>query len=308
MTAEAPTGRWNLDERHFKWRNAHVKPSIGYKLWFYNLRLSRDYYLAHKEALGRLNYNEELSLPVDFDSVRRTYALVGSVWDGLFEGWWLNRGRELFAIAGPEICADVIHRVPPSRAIDTVKLSSDIERYELNVIHRLQNPETLIVGIPLTGHKTELLEALGRMLDGFQDVPRPAPTLRLNNKIIQPNALKNYLDLIWVRMNEPWLDLWEICMRIGLSGKARVLRAEGKIPDTSLKDEMASTTSTMYSKARLISESAARGSFPTPLNLERPAETDEDVLERRDSILNCYEIETAQLTDSEFRATVQEFY
>ena len=308
MTAEARERRWNLNEKHFKWRNAHVKPSIGYRLWFYNLRLSRDYYMAHKEAKRQLKYNEAFALPSDFDLVRKTYSLAGDVWSGLFEDWWLKRGRDLFAIAGPDVRADVILRVPPAQSIDANLLSREIERYQSEVLNSLEYPETLLVGVPLTGNKTEILEAFGKMLDGYQAIPKPQTTLRFNNKIIQQQALKNYLDLLWIRINEPYLHHWEVCMNIGLSGKARALKAEGKTPDKSLQEEMASISSTMNLKARLISESAARGSFPTPLNLDLVAESKEELCERIGLILKCYEIETRQLGDAEFQAAVREFY
>jgi hypothetical protein len=307
MTAETLPDRWNVDERHFRWRNAHVKPSIGYKLWFYNLRLSRDYYLAHKQASNRLSYAEEWDLPNDFDSVRRTYALAGNVWDGLFESWWVERGRDLFATAGPEVRVDLLFQLPSYAAVDQSQLSAAINQYQAGVIRELNHPETLIVGVPLTGHKTELLEAFGRLLDDFQNTQRPESTLRLNNKVNQPNAMKNYLDLLWVKTNEPWLDLWEVCMRIGLSGEARALKAKGETPDKSLQTQMASITSTMYAKARLIAESAARGSFPTPLGLELCRESDDAMAERCRLIWECHEIENSQLHDSHFKSHIKSY-
>lgn len=308
MTAEVFPDGWNLDEKYFKWKRAHVKPSIGYKLWFYNLRLSRDYYLAHKAASNRLAYYEEGDLPDDFELVRETYYSVGSVWDGLFEDWWVKRGRDLFSTAGPEVRADVVFQIPRYGFIDEGQMVTAMNQYQAGVIRQLNSPETLIVGVPLTGHKTELLEALGKLLDGFQKTPRPDSTLRLNNDVKQPNAMKNYLDLLWLRLDKPNPNLWELCMEIGLSGEARAFNAQGITPEKSLQTKMNSITSTMYSKARLISESAARGSFPSPLDLKFVQERGESIAERRRLILECRNIESVQLNDPEFRRQIESYY
>lgn len=261
---------------------------------------SRSYFLAHKQAQGILTDEDKAKLPKDFDLVRKTYDAFGNVWGGLYEDWWSSNGEKLFSVVGRNAQVDVIHRLGNDTEIDGSLLQEKIATYKSEVLNKLENPETLFVALPLLGYKTELMEALSSLLDKYQDVPRPAASFELNNKLIRHEALKMYLDLLWAKLYEPELPMWVLAMRFKLTNDARALVKEGEArPGTADYTDINSEVGKIYRKARCISESAARGSFPTPLKLRLPKENKELSRELFDVIFDCNQAERDRLFELE---------
>jgi hypothetical protein len=181
--------------------------------------------------------------------------------------------------------------------IDAHQLNQCVYEYGQNVLAGLHHPETLIVGLPLIGNKTELLKALDALLDGYQDAPRPEPSFRLNNKLIRPKSLMSYLDLIWVRMNEPDVPLWQFAMRLKLTARAERISKAKRDPDAYECELLGKEVSTLYRKARLNSESAARGSFPTPLDIELTAYPEETANGHLGIVWDAYYREESRLAE-----------
>lgn len=76
----------------------HFREKI-YALWFYYLRYSHAYWLAHKEAMkidGGLTEEESKNLPKDFATVQAVYGDFGDIYNHAFHEWWNMKGVTLF--------------------------------------------------------------------------------------------------------------------------------------------------------------------------------------------------------------------
>jgi hypothetical protein len=69
-------------------------PTFEHELFFYFLLMSPSYQLAHKFKSKKIPKNIEV--PKDFEKVKKTYALIGDIYNSTFEDWWQSGGYKLF--------------------------------------------------------------------------------------------------------------------------------------------------------------------------------------------------------------------
>jgi len=77
-----------------KWNELRLLPTFEHELFFYFLLMSPSYALAHQ--LKGKKVPKGLDVPADFDRVRKTYDLVGNIYEATFEDWWQSGGYQLF--------------------------------------------------------------------------------------------------------------------------------------------------------------------------------------------------------------------
>jgi hypothetical protein len=69
-------------------------PTFEHELFFYFLLMSPSYQLAHE--LKNKKKKKNITLPKDFELVKKTYDLIGDIYKATFEDWWQNGGYKLF--------------------------------------------------------------------------------------------------------------------------------------------------------------------------------------------------------------------
>ncbi len=77
-----------------KWNQLRLLPTFEHELFFYFLLMSPSYALAHQFKGKKIPAGIEV--PTDFDTVRKTYDLIGNIYEATFEDWWQGGGYELF--------------------------------------------------------------------------------------------------------------------------------------------------------------------------------------------------------------------
>ena len=77
-----------------KWNQLRLLPTFEHELFFYFLLMSPSYALAHQFKGKKIPSG--IDVPADFDRVRKTYDLVGDIYEATFEDWWQAGGYKLF--------------------------------------------------------------------------------------------------------------------------------------------------------------------------------------------------------------------
>jgi hypothetical protein len=77
-----------------KWRQIRLLPTFEHELFFYFLLISPSYQLVH--SLKHKKSHKGIALPSDFDVVRKTYEIVGDIYQATFEDWWQEGGYKIF--------------------------------------------------------------------------------------------------------------------------------------------------------------------------------------------------------------------
>lgn len=77
-----------------KWRQIKLLPTFEHELFFYFLLISPSYQLAH--SLKHKKSLKGVGLPSDFEVVRKSYELVGDIYQATFEDWWQEGGYKIF--------------------------------------------------------------------------------------------------------------------------------------------------------------------------------------------------------------------
>lgn len=273
---------------HKEWSTRGIKAYVMYMLEF--LRISPSYELArqvNEEGLGEeiwrprlfalferglgkaLTEDQRIECVAGFRRVLATYHEFGDIRVLDFNSWWLNRGIEIF---GADYDKPQVRKVAQ---LQKGELFGDSIVRSLEVYFRkgrLQegSPPALILSIPLGSNKKAILAQISKLVDGTevpvirktQRTKKPLTALRLRSL-----PLLKSIKILWFKARLPEIELW----RLGIIAKVSPANAMGldakmKKPHKDTIDQrsrMAILTSRMLLKAKLISENAARGDYPS---------------------------------------------
>ena len=254
---------WEMENLEFKKGSFHYEVSKPYRLWYEYLRLSPTYLLAHKERTtkGGLTEDQLKTLPSDFDEVRKTYNAFGNVYNKPFRSWWVWHGAKLFGLPSSKLEAKRLAFIPSDREIDKEACLNDIKAY----ISRT-NPSYMLMSVPLTGNRSEILKAVSKQLDDAFLCPLQA-SYSLSGERFHHDALSIGLRLLWMKAREPDLTVWRLGIKAKVSSdpKYRNLDIDRTKLDATMREVppvLSTLTSRTLRQAKLVMENAARGKFP----------------------------------------------
>lgn len=261
---------WKLRPADFNSPGWHTRPTIAYELLFEYLRLSPSYELARKEAVEELTQSERASLPVDFDEVRATYALLGDVQEVLFRTWWLEKGLKAFGRPGSRPAVRELAAIPDGVDAALAQIGPAIERYLEEQRRDEGLGASLLIALPLGARTSDALKQVRALLNKHSDTRSTVcePALRLHGQRLRSKALFSGIRLLWIRAAKPKWELWR------LGAKARISSTYSSVlnPDAPRRvaDEQEMIDREMMSKItyrallkfEAIAENAARGRFP----------------------------------------------
>lgn len=261
-----------------------------YMLWFEYLALSPSYDLARRFCADELSSSERSALPKDFDGVLKVFEDFGDVQHQLFLPWWRARGMRLCGHQGTKPKVAKVAAISRKRN-DVQEAGSALSSFMENswVDQGAQN--TLLVAVPIGLPKSRIAKEVAALIDSYpksaKSLTAPAPTYRLAGKRQNKEMLFRYMQVLLGRAAMPDQELWRVGVRTGVSdtyspeldANAKVVRNE----DTHTYDRMMLTilTSRAVHRARMISENAARGVFPSYKNCEHALEIDFRDLHKR---------------------------
>lgn len=263
---------WVLRGSDFSKQDSHVSPTAGFQLMFEFLRLSPSYELAHKHRTKGLNQRETAALPKDFDQVLKTYDLLGDVSTDFFRSWWLKRGLQVFGNPYKKPRVHSIGVLSAGKTVELSEMASPITRYLNNERIDEGLNASLLLSVPLTLKRSELLKQISKLIAQSSDIDTEVdmkPQLKLVSKRLRPDVLFKGLRLLWLRAAKPNWELWRLGAKAGLSDSYSAVldpNAPKKSKTLIEKDDriiMSKITSRFLTKYEAIAENAARGLFPT---------------------------------------------
>ena len=248
--------------------------SALFVLWLGYLEISPSYKLAHLYRTDALHKDQAVNLPVDFDRVLNFYDDFGDIYGVEFEDWWQSRGQSL--------CWD-IGDLPRVMEIATLKnsvhnhsvVNTNIEKYleKSWIAQGMQN--SVLVSIPLGLSKAKISKHISNILEKQPDTmkvtSRYEPKYRLAGR-------HNNVQTLLTKSMAPNAELWRIGAAAGISETySPELDADQPIKKgEATYDRMMLTilTSRALLRARMISENAARGIFPSHKKCEHALNID----------------------------------
>jgi hypothetical protein len=244
---------------------------FGYfMLWFEFLALSPSYELARRHRAGKLTEADQARLPSDFDRVLSVFDDLGDVQRQLFLPWWRNQGFEHFGYQGS---APRVTRVGilSSKKKKSPSMGPLGDRYIKGAWEHQGKQETLIVAIPVGLTKTVITRQINSMLKRIdEDKKTLKPALakyQLVGKRHHKDTLLRYLRVAFVKSAAPKATLWQIGARTKVSATySSELDFFQKLPRgeaTYDRSMLSILTSRALNRARMLSENAARGVFPS---------------------------------------------
>ena len=263
---------WNKDSGDFEPDDFYYKTSRSYRIWFEFLRLSPTYELARQIVANRLTKTKlsHLKLPDDIEDVIATYESFGDVRKVSFGSWWNKNCDVLFGKTRAKPSATELMRIPFDVDLDTNECVKKISSYLNHQWDEEGKSEVLLVAIPLTGSKNDLIESIKKMIEpkDISPVLKPNRSVRsyaLLGERQQLVPLASKLRLLWSKANDPNLELWRLGVKAKLSKSYIRFDASQKKLTDKMRDktpEVASATSHALVDAIHIMENAARGRFP----------------------------------------------
>lgn len=265
MTIEVGPNLWKTDQYNFTWPDKHAKPSIGYKLWYFHLRFSEYYYTAHKvrNHMGLSDREQLLAATTRFHEVLEVYQDFGDVWAGLFETWWEEKGEDLFGIPGTKPEAKTVGFLDQGPVDDRRPIHNSIDDLIESVRTEHNNPDSLLIYIPLTGTQTEIIESIKSILKEQELGNHPHQEYPLNLALRENDLIKG-LDIMWSYCNPYFEHYWEIGHKHGI-GNIHIEDTSSMSSATMEKKRaLGKVTYERIQSIRRVIESAAHGCFPKP--------------------------------------------
>lgn len=239
-----------------------------YLMWFEFLAISPSYELARRFRAGKCTANDVL--PRDFDRVLAVFDDLGDVQKSLFPIWWKNVGLEHFGYQGSAPRVTQVAYATHSRSVPP-KLSENVDDYfEGDWIEQGRQRTMLLaipVGLPEGQINTQIKKQLAKIKPERRQLIKPQAKYPLVGKRHHKDALIRYLRMAWLRSAMHQQSLW----RVG--AQAKVSETYSPVLDPKMEEVTATDrydremltiiASRALLRARMISENAARGRFPT---------------------------------------------
>jgi hypothetical protein len=239
-------------------------------LWLAYLEISPSYKLAHLCRTDALDKDHPVKLPKDFDRVLSFYDDFGDIYGVEFEDWWSDVGRRY--------CWDIGE---PPRVMEVATLehgvlnhsdaSTGIDQFldQRWIAQGMQNSVLISIplGLPKAKISKQIFDILERQPDEKKKISRYEAKHRLAVKQNNGKTLMNYLRTVISKAAYPGMELWRIGADAYISETySPELDANQPIKvGEAIYDRMMLTilTSRALGRAKMISENAARGIFPS---------------------------------------------
>ena len=250
-----------------------VKQISTYLLWFEFLAISPSYELARRYRAGEaLEANQ---LPSDFDRVLGVFDDLGDVQKALFRLWWKDVGLAQFGFQGSPPSVSRVSYAPHAAAVPS-NLVTDVERYFQEDWVAEGHQRTLLLAIPVGLPESKINKQIKKQLarikpDRRQLIKTPAK-YPLVGKRHHKDALIRYLRMAWLRSAMYRDPLWRVGAQAKVSETYSPILSSSEdeevVTYTADRDIMTIIASRALLRARLISENAARGVFPSHQNCD----------------------------------------
>lgn len=228
-----------------------------YKRWFRCLKISQVY-----TEFSRVVVSGKRPENIDVDEgIKRTYLNFGDVRRLTFEGWWLDRGYELFSLT------------QPLKKVKALTVESELDTLSLN-------DSKLVLEIPLSVTRQTVMRQIGKLVKEAYAVRSPinifadAPVRvkRQKNKI-RMNHVDFLLDVLEASVNHKDLSLLEIGEMTGVEIDlyAKTDSREIDLGDTAFeRRRKQQAVSRCINRAERLVDNAIRGVFPSFNKVEKP--------------------------------------
>ena len=259
-----------------------------YMLWFEYLALSPSYELARQFRTSGLSAEQQRRLPKDFERVLEVYDDFGDVQRQEFLPWWRETGMPLCGYQGKKPRVTKVAAIGGTKSDRATIVEQTTEFLDEQWLAQGQQ-NTLLVAIPMGLPKSRIAKELGELIDKYpkrtKSLSPPRPKYGLSGKRQNKDMLFRYMHVLLGRAAMPQHSLWRVGVRTGVSETySPVLDADAKIVRKDYpyyRMMLTILTSRAVHRARMISENAARGVFPSYRNSEHALEMDLDELRKR---------------------------
>jgi hypothetical protein len=241
------------------------------ELWFSFLRISPSYDIVTQNGGAWPDDQKTTQNQSDRATVSSVYRDLGSVWEHPFTEWWSKRGNAKFTGETAELHIRNIATLGPEKNYAD-GLSSFLADTIAGVWDAPGSTPSLLVAVPVNMTPDEIAADLRSLLEGFSKEERRRPPSSakyapIDGKRFSQKALLKYLKLYWYWVTNQDLPLWRIGLEVGISAKYETEKLDmSRIADSKYADErrtLSILTSRALFRARMISENAARGVFPS---------------------------------------------
>ncbi len=241
-----------------------------YRLWFEMLGLSPSYELArrYRASNGKLSSEDQARLPKDFDRVLEVYDDFGDINQSFFRLWWLERGLNLMGSEGKLPKVTTLAKLNKND-FDSKQITQSLQAYLKGEWIDQNQPNSLLVSIPLNQTRQQTLNQIKRLLDQHiepKHVPEPAK-YKLATKNIHVQNVVDAMSVLWIRSAKPDWPLWKVGVESKISKthskKFNVTTTKRTDANFDALRSLEMMTSRKYKIARYIVENAARGIFPS---------------------------------------------
>ena len=270
-------------------RNGVWAEKVGFHmLWYEYLALSPSYHLAHLYRTDSLPSDGHDKIPEDFERVLQVYDDFGDLQQTTFKSWWRERGLDLCGHIGEKPRVTKVSAFG-SRLRSNERVTSQTEEYLNNRWLEQGRQNTVLVAIPIGLPKSRIAKQINAIVSAYDDrhksVRPPEPKYRLAGKRQNSEMLFRYLQVLHIRSLWPDRELWRVGARSKVSetyspvldAEAKVVRHEGVVD----RQILAILTSRALLRAKMISENAARGVFPSYKNNPHAVDFDLQLMHRR---------------------------
>lgn len=240
-----------------------------YLMWFEYLAISPSYEMARRIRSNTLRDSDRDKIPADIDDVLAVYDDLQNVQRILFPVWWRKYGLSHFGYEGSpprvskvgDLFHDKINGAAPKR----------MRRFIENGWVDQGKQRCVLVAIPVGLPQGRITRQVNAILNKLDDEERTLQPPRAKYPLLgqrhHRETLFRYLGTTWLRAAAPRWSLWRVGARAKVSDtyspeldhKAKVVPGQG----TYDREMLTILTSRALLRARMISENAARGRFPT---------------------------------------------
>lgn len=257
-----------------------------YLMWFEYLAISPSYELARRHRAGEKL--DPSKLPADFDRVLSVYDDLGDVQKALFRLWWKDVGLKHFGYQGTQPNVARVGYVPhhPQKMPNlTEKLDAYFEEDWVEQGRQRVMLLAVPVGLPEGKINRQIKKHLARVKAERRQLIDPVVKYPLVGKRHHKDALMRYIRMTWFRSAWYRKSLWRVGAQAQVSFTySPVLDPKtAEIGDADRYDREMLTiiASRALLRARMISENAARGRFPTHEKCDTALEFDYKDLRQR---------------------------
>lgn len=306
INPKKPSSFLGRDEK--EWSTKGIKAYVMLMIEF--LRISPSYALAHRITTEKLNQKAQEKLIIklyedehgeltakqkeqalkSFDAVFKTYAIYGDISKLKFNEWWIKTGIDLYGAEHAKPHVKQLGRVEKGEKLSQ-KFYSEFESYLNSQRITEGEPTTLFIALPLGMNKKYLLNEVSRLIDASKvviPVKSHKAKIPLAAKRLRSAPLIKGISLIWSKAYYPKWSLWQLGIKYEISptyAKGMDMNKRS-FKDVEQRNVLNILTHRMLTKAKLIAENAARGSYPNSTSLLLPHFDYEAIYKRVSAVRN----------------------